>query len=44
MTCRPGEIAIPLDAFIITVFCWMEKAFAEVTDGVRLRTQDFAPP
>jgi len=34
---------MPIDEFIITVFCWVEKAFAEVTEGVKLRTRGFAP-
>lgn len=34
---------MPLDEFIITVFCWVEKAFAEVTEGVKLRSRGFAP-
>ena len=34
---------MPIDEFIITVFCWVEKAFAEVTEGVKLRTRGFTP-
>ena len=34
---------MPIDEFIITVFCWVERAFVEVTDGVKLRTRGFAP-
>lgn len=34
---------MPLEEFIITVFCWVETALAEVTAGVKLRTRGFAP-
>jgi IS5 family transposase len=34
---------MPIEEFIITVFCWVEKEFAEVTAGVKLRTRGFAP-
>jgi hypothetical protein len=34
---------MPMDEFIITVFCWVEKEFGEVTNGVKLRTRGFAP-
>jgi Transposase DDE domain len=34
---------MPLDEFIITVFCWVETAFEDVTAGIKLRTRGFAP-
>jgi hypothetical protein len=34
---------MPIDEFIITVFCWVEKEFGDVTDGVKLRARGFAP-
>jgi hypothetical protein len=34
---------MPIDEFIITVFCWVEPGFEKVTDGVKLRTRGFAP-
>jgi hypothetical protein len=34
---------MPLEAFIITVFCWVETTLAEVTAGVQLRTRGLAP-
>lgn len=34
---------MPVEEFIITVFCWVEKAFEDVTGGVKLRTRGFAP-
>lgn len=35
--------AILLEELIITVFCWVETALAEVTRGIELRTRGFAP-
>ena len=34
---------MPLEEFIITVFCWVETALADVTAGVKLRTRGIAP-
>jgi len=34
---------MPLEEFIITVFCWVETVLADVTAGVKLRTRGFAP-
>lgn len=34
---------MPIDEFIITVFCWVEKEFGNVTEGVKLRARGFAP-
>ena len=34
---------MPLEEFIITVFCWVETAFEDVTAGIKLRTRGFAP-
>ena len=34
---------MPIDEFIITVFCWVEPGFEKVTEGVKLRTRGFAP-
>jgi Transposase DDE domain len=34
---------MPLEEFIITGFCWVETALADVTAGVKLRTRGFAP-
>ena len=34
---------MPLDEFIITVFCWVTQEVETVTDGVKLRTRGFAP-
>ena len=34
---------MPLDEFIITVFCWVTQGVETVTDGVKLRTRGFAP-
>lgn len=34
---------MPLDEFIIVVFCWVETALAAVTKGIKLRTRGFAP-
>lgn len=34
---------MPLNEFIITVFCWVTQGVATVTDGVKLRTRGFAP-
>ena len=33
---------MPLEEFIITVFCWVETAFEDVTAGIELRTCEFA--
>ncbi|MDS4069151.1 MAG: transposase [Candidatus Competibacter sp.] len=33
---------MPLEEFIITVFCWVETAFEDVTAGIKLRTRGFA--
>jgi hypothetical protein len=34
---------MPIDEFIITVFCWVTQEVEMVTDGVKLRTRGFAP-
>ncbi len=34
---------MPIDEFIITVFCWVELGLEKVTAGVKLRTRGFAP-
>jgi hypothetical protein len=34
---------MPLEEFIIMVFCWVETAFEGVTAGIKLRTRGFAP-
>lgn len=34
---------MPLEEFIITVFCWVETAFKDATAGITLRTRGFAP-
>lgn len=34
---------MPLEEFIITVFCWVETVFADVTAGVKLRTRGVTP-
>ena len=34
---------MPIEEFIITVFCWVEEGLEEVTGGVKLRTRGFAP-
>lgn len=34
---------MPLEEFIITVFCWVEDSLEWVTGGVNLRTRGFAP-
>ena len=34
---------MPIDEFIIAVFCWEEPGFEKVTEGVKLRTRGFAP-
>ncbi len=34
---------MPLEEFIITVFCWVETAFEDVTAGIKLRARGFAP-
>jgi len=34
---------MPLEELIITVFCWVEAAFEDVTAGIKLRTRGFAP-
>ncbi|HMQ14103.1 MAG TPA: IS982 family transposase [Candidatus Competibacter phosphatis] len=34
---------MPLEEFIITVFCWVETAFEDVTAGIKPRTRRFAP-
>jgi hypothetical protein len=34
---------MPIDEFIITVFCWVGKEFGNVTEGVKLRARGFAP-
>lgn len=34
---------MPLEEFIITVFCWVETVVADVTAGVKLRTRGVAP-
>jgi hypothetical protein len=34
---------MPIDEFIITVFCWVEKEFGNATKGVKLRARGFAP-
>jgi len=34
---------MPIDEFIITVFCWVEPGLEKVTAGVKLRTRGFAP-
>lgn len=34
---------MPIDEFIIPVFCWVEPGFEKVTEGVKLRTRGFAP-
>ena len=34
---------MPIDEFIITVFCWATQGVETVTDGVKLRTRGFAP-
>src|SRR5512143_1345038 len=36
-------IAMRLDEFIITVFCWVAQELETVTDGVKLRTRGFSP-
>ena len=33
---------MPLDEFIITVFCWVETAFVDATAGVKLRSRRLA--
>lgn len=32
-----------LEEFIITVFCWVETVFEEVTAGIKLRARGFTP-
>ena len=34
---------MPIDDFIITVFCWVEGHLSKVTGGVKLRTRGFPP-
>lgn len=34
---------MPIDEFIITVFCWVDNKLKKVTGGVKLRTRGFAP-
>jgi hypothetical protein len=34
---------MPIDEFIIIVFCWVEAGCEKVTEGVKLRTRGFAP-
>jgi hypothetical protein len=34
---------MPVEEFIIAVFCWVETALADVTGGVKLRTRGLAP-
>jgi hypothetical protein len=34
---------MPIDEFIITVFCWVENELKKVTGGVKLRTRGFPP-
>jgi len=34
---------MPIDEFIITVFCWVDNELRKVTGGVKLRTRGFAP-
>lgn len=34
---------MPLEELIITVFCWVETAFEDVTAGIKLRARGFAP-
>ena len=33
---------MPLEAFIITVFCWVETAFEDATTGIKLGARGFA--
>ena len=34
---------MPVDEFIILVFCWVEQALGEVTQGVKLRRRGHRP-
>lgn len=34
---------MPIDEFIITVFCWVDNKLKKVTGGVKLRTRGFPP-
>ena len=34
---------MPLEEFIITVFCWVDEGVEAVTSGIELRTRGFAP-
>lgn len=34
---------MPLEEFIITVFCWVDEGVEAVTNGIELRTRGFAP-
>lgn len=36
-------LAMLLEEFIITVFCWVEDCFEAVTGGIELRTRRVAP-
>jgi len=40
---RSGNAVMPLEDFIITVFCWVEKHWGLVIGGQRLRRRGFAP-
>ncbi len=40
---RSGNAVMPLENFIITVFCWVEEHWGLVSGGQRLRQRGFAP-
>ncbi|CDH43709.1 transposase [Candidatus Contendobacter odensis Run_B_J11] len=40
---RSGNAVMPLEDFIITVFCWVEEHWDSVIGGQRLRQRGFAP-
>ena len=40
---RTGNAVMPLEDFIITVFCWIEEHWSGVIGGQCLRQRGFAP-